>query len=266
MRTRPWTWLIVVTLALAGCTTAQDVVGAADLMGDSASVTTPTSPPASSPSPTANTSTSGPSPGQSSVAATTGAPQAVATSRSTVAKAGAVRGTAVRTLTPQALTPPHTVPLPSGDSDRDSTVAQTATSAAAGRVGSLGEEREVIRLTNLARAKAGCPAVTLDATLTTVARAHSKDMAVRSYFGHDTPDGRTPFDRMEVAGYRYRTAAENIAAGQPNAETVVRDWMLSPSHRENILDCSLREIGVGLYLSGTNDYTYLWTQDFGTPM
>jgi uncharacterized protein YkwD len=172
----------------------------------------------------------------------------------------------LRTLTPQALTPPQMVPLPSSAGARPAGVAQTASSAASGRVGSQVEEREVVRLTNVERVKAGCPVLTVDSTLTKIARAHSKDMAMRAYFRHDNPDGLSPFDRMRNAGYRYRTAAENIAAGQPNAETVVRDWMLSPGHRENILDCSLREIGVGLYLSNTNSYTYLWTQDFGTPM
>lgn len=123
----------------------------------------------------------------------------------------------------------------------------------------------MLRLTNLERVKVGCPALTRSTVLTTVARAHSKDMAVRSYFTHNSLDGRTPFQRMATAGYRYRDAAENIAAGQSTAADVVRDWMLSPGHRENIEDCGLREIGVGLYISGASTYTYYWTQDFGTP-
>lgn len=259
MRTRPWTWLLVVPFALAGCAAGPDAVSAG----------APTGPVVAPTSATATETTSAPgragemSP--TSVVAT-GAPGAVATSRPTATRSGAVRGAALRTLTPQAVTPPQGVPLPSSAGARSAGVAQTASSAVSGRVGSQAEEREVVRLTNLERAKAGCPALTVDSTLTKVARAHSKDMAVRVYFRHDNPDGLSPFDRMRNAGYRYRTAAENIAAGQPNAETVVRDWMLSPGHRENILDCSLREIGVGLYLSNTNSYTYLWTQDFGTPM
>jgi uncharacterized protein YkwD len=41
--------------------------------------------------------------------------------------------------------------------------------------------------------------------------------------------------------------------------------MHSPDHRANILDCRLREVVIGLFLSATDGYTYLWTQDFGTP-
>jgi uncharacterized protein YkwD len=90
-------------------------------------------------------------------------------------------------------------------------------------------------------------------------------MGTRHYFAHDAPSGASPFDRIAAAGYRYRIAAENIAAGQATAQAVVRDWMHSPDHRANILDCRLREVGIGLFLSATDGYTYLWTQDFGTP-
>ncbi len=202
----------------------------------------------------------------------TGGPQASPSPSSTRAPARAyARSSAIRTLTPQALTPPKVTPLPESATGAPAGAAngpgaaRTAASAPDGRVGTAGEEREVLRLTNLERVKVGCPALTRSTVLTTVARAHSKDMAVRSYFTHNSLDGRTPFQRMTTAGYRYRDAAENIAAGQPSAADVVRDWMLSPGHRENIEDCGLREIGIGLYISGASTYTYYWTQDFGTP-
>lgn len=63
--------------------------------------------------------------------------------------------------------------------------------------------------------------------------------------------------RIRDAGYR-RPGGENIAFGQPDAAEVMADWMHSPGHRRNILDCRLRRIGVGH--SATGDY---WVQDFG---
>lgn len=88
-------------------------------------------------------------------------------------------------------------------------------------------------------------------------------MAKRDYFDHTNPDGKSPFDRMSAAGYQYRSAAENIAAGYRDAEAVVQGWMNSEGHRKNIMNCGLTEIGVG-YATGGKYGTY-WTQNFGTP-
>lgn len=124
---------------------------------------------------------------------------------------------------------------------------------------------QVVTLTNAERAKAGCGALTVDATLTSVAQAHSQDMATKNYFSHDSQDGRSPFDRMTAAGYRYSTAAENIAAGQRTPQDVVTGWMNSPGHKANILNCALKQIGVGYATATGAAYGTYWTQDFGTP-
>ena len=47
--------------------------------------------------------------------------------------------------------------------------------------------------------------------LRNLARAHSNDMFKRGYFSHYTPEGLSPFDRMEKAGINYQYAGENLA-------------------------------------------------------
>ncbi len=126
-----------------------------------------------------------------------------------------------------------------------------------------GAAAEVVRLTNSERQANGCPALKVNAALTTSASRHSADMAENDYFDHDSLDGRSPFDRMKAAGYSYSRAAENIAAGQPTAAAVVAGWMNSKGHRANILNCGLTEIGVGVAKGG--HYGIYWTQNFGTP-
>ena len=121
---------------------------------------------------------------------------------------------------------------------------------------------DVVRLTNQQRLAHGCRAVRVDPVLTRLALEHSQDMAEHSYFSHDSRNGRSPFDRMTAAGYRYSVAAENIAAGQRTPADVVRAWMASPGHRANILNCTLAQIGVGFALGGS--YGTYWAQDFGT--
>jgi uncharacterized protein YkwD len=149
---------------------------------------------------------------------------------------------------------------------RTTTTTKRTTKAASGSSSSNGSfTDEVVRLTNVERAGNGCGALAIDATLTKVAQAHSEDMADHDYFSHDSQDGRSPFDRMSNAGYRYSTAAENIAAGQSTPASVVEGWMNSAGHRANILNCSLKEIGVGYAVNSASTYRTYWTQDFGTP-
>ena len=42
-------------------------------------------------------------------------------------------------------------------------------------------------------------------------------------------------------------------------QAVMTAWMNSPGHRANILNCSFKEIGLGL-----GQPNYYWTQDFAT--
>lgn len=134
--------------------------------------------------------------------------------------------------------------------------ARSAAPSATGVVAGLsGELARVVALTNAERAAAGCGALRADPRISAAAQGHSEDMAAQGYFAHDSRDGRDFADRITAAGYA-SPGAENIAMGQPDAATVVADWMESPGHRKNILDCSLTTIGVGL----ADGY---WTQDFG---
>ncbi|MFI6166222.1 CAP domain-containing protein [Nocardia sp. NPDC051052] len=120
---------------------------------------------------------------------------------------------------------------------------------------------EVVGLTNAERAKAGCPALAAESHLTRAAQAHTEDMAARGVLAHDSAKG-SPGDRIKAAGYRASSWAENIASGQSRASAVVGAWMRSAGHRANILNCGLRDIGVG-FATGRNG-TPFWTQDFGT--
>lgn len=124
-------------------------------------------------------------------------------------------------------------------------------------------EAQVVVLVNQERAAVGCPALSVDSRLTAAARGHSADMAARGYFSHETPEGVSFSARITQAGYRWSAAAENIAAGQRDAAAVMRAWMNSDGHRRNILNCSLRHIGVGLVYSANN--RPYWTQDFASP-
>ncbi|MCS6909199.1 MAG: CAP domain-containing protein [Anaerolineales bacterium] len=128
---------------------------------------------------------------------------------------------------------------------------------------------EVVALTNQHRVAAGCAPLTINSRLMAAAQLHSEDMALHDFLSHTGSNGSSPWDRMRAQGYNFSHAAENIAAGYPTPASVMDGWMNSPGHRTNILNCDLREIGVGYYFlandTGNVNYQHYWTQDFGTP-
>jgi len=132
-------------------------------------------------------------------------------------------------------------------------------------------EEDVLAIVNEVRAAgANCgssgqfdPAgpLSMNPELRCAARVHSEDMVVRDFFDHTNPDGESPFDRMEAAGYSFRTAGENIAGGSADAEGTMQQWMESDGHCANIMHPDFTEIGVGYYPGGR--YRHMWTQAFG---
>jgi uncharacterized YkwD family protein/spore coat assembly protein SafA len=124
-------------------------------------------------------------------------------------------------------------------------------------------EAEVIRLTNIERAKAGLPALKPHWELSRVARYKSVDMRDKNYFSHTSPTYGSPFDMIKAFGLSYSAAGENIAAGQTTAKQVVQSWMSSTGHRQNILNKNYTHIGVGYSTGGS--YRHYWTQLFLRP-
>lgn len=117
---------------------------------------------------------------------------------------------------------------------------------------------EVVRLVNIERTARGLPALTMDTTLNAAAAERAKEIIIN--YAHERPDGSSCFTILNEYGVSYRAAAENIAGGQLTPEAVVNSWMNSPGHRANILNSSLRKIGVG-YARGGQYGTY-WVQLF----
>ncbi|MCS0603119.1 sigma-70 family RNA polymerase sigma factor [Streptomyces sp. LP11] len=140
---------------------------------------------------------------------------------------------------------------------------RTASAAPPPQPAPAGTVAQVIALVNKERATAGCGPVTEDSELDKAAQAHSDDMAARNFFEHTNPDGADPGQRITAAGYRWSTYGENIAKGQQTPESVMDSWMNSPGHRANILNCSFKNLGVGVHRGSGGPW---WTQDFGAKL
>ena len=149
-------------------------------------------------------------------------------------------------------------------------------------------ERSIHTLINRERGKQGLSPLARDDVLARIARGHSKDMASRRYFSHDSPEGHDFSFRYRREGYTcslrigntVHMGAENIFLNvrfnsvttvngkayydwnseEQIAETTVRGWMDSPGHRKNILMPHWRNEGIGVFLS-PDDKIYI-TQNF----
>lgn len=84
-------------------------------------------------------------------------------------------------------------------------------------------------------------------------------MSERDYYDHRSPEGRNAGDRITAAGYSWSTWAENIHRGPKTAAEAMREWMRSDGHRRSILNCSFKDIGVGVRLSANRPW---WVQNF----
>ena len=110
-------------------------------------------------------------------------------------------------------------------------------------------EAEMLKLVNRERTAAGLRPLTADPELLEVARQHSADMLARGYFSHQTPEGKSPFDRMREAKVTFQIAGENLALA-PTLTLAHTGLMNSPGHRANILRPQFGRVGIGIMDGG----------------
>jgi uncharacterized protein YkwD len=147
----------------------------------------------------------------------------------------------------------------------NSTPASYSRPAQTAAVGSAtSDERRVFDLVNAERQRRGLRPLVLDPALMRIARYHSQNMARDGILNHVDRDGLDLRGRAQVFGlHGWRALGENIAYNQgfadPTAFAVER-WMISPNHRENILNAGFTHAGIGIARSA--DGRIFFTQVF----
>jgi hypothetical protein len=99
---------------------------------------------------------------------------------------------------------------------------------------------------NQARQSAHKAVLVESAQLDQAATAKAQDMVNRNYWSHLTPDGKTPWTFIDGAGYHYQKAGENLAYGFATSSDVVKGWLNSPAHKDNLLDGAYQNVGFGV--------------------
>jgi uncharacterized protein YkwD len=104
----------------------------------------------------------------------------------------------------------------------------------------------VVKLTNEERADNDLSLLSASPLLTRAAQLKADDMAEKSYYAHVSPDGTIPPHWLDVVGYRYQIMGENLVVDRTESEDVVSAWMGSATHRQNLLNPTFTEIGIGV--------------------
>jgi uncharacterized protein YkwD len=149
-------------------------------------------------------------------------------------------------------------------------------------------EKQIHTLINKERQDHGLTPLAWDDALSVIAKMHSRDMAKRNYFAHNSPEGHDFSYRYKERAYSCAVrvddmiygGAENIFqnnlydsvttvnrenfydwnSSEKIAETTVLGWMKSTGHRKNILTPHWRREGIGVIIA-PDDKVYI-TQNF----
>ncbi|EAY25188.1 CAP domain-containing protein [Microscilla marina] len=107
-------------------------------------------------------------------------------------------------------------------------------------------------------AKPPVTAIKWNDELAKAALDHSNDMQAQDYFSHTGKNGSKFSERAKDAGYTGFPTGENIAWGYSSEEAVIKGWLESTGHCNNIMNGNSNEIGIAR--SATGNY---WTMVLG---
>lgn len=126
---------------------------------------------------------------------------------------------------------------------------------------------KLLNLTNKEREKYQLSPLKYNEKLSLAARKKAEDMFAKNYWAHYSPYGKTPWDFILDSGYQYEYAGENLAKNFLFTNDVIRAWMNSPSHKENILKKEYTDVGFAV-VNGVlnNEETTLIVQIFAKPL
>lgn len=129
---------------------------------------------------------------------------------------------------------------------------------------------DVIKLVNAERQKCGIEPLELDAAMCKAAGIRAVELDYTGKLSHSRPN-RPQNDNMsgsalDECGVSWEECGENIAGAtyEMTPEELVKSWMNSPAHKENILDPIYTKMGLGYSNSGcgAGRYSHYWAQEF----
>jgi uncharacterized protein YkwD len=123
-------------------------------------------------------------------------------------------------------------------------------------------QRAVVCLINQQRSSHHLPRLRENQRLNRSAQGWTNVMVRHHEFTH----GSDFAGRISAVGFNWKSVGENIAAGFATPAAVVRGWMGSTGHCQNILNPTFRDVGTGVDRGRIMGAADVWTQDFALSM
>jgi len=121
-------------------------------------------------------------------------------------------------------------------------------------------ESQLLAMANQARAQAGLAPLQLDEGLTQAARTHAAALAARQQLSHQLPGEPSLAQRLAASSSLHLDRGGENVVFAPSVNQAQQGLMLSPPHRENLLNAAYNVAGFGVVRRG---YTLYVAQDFG---
>ncbi|MPY63865.1 CAP domain-containing protein, partial [Streptomyces spongiae] len=131
-------------------------------------------------------------------------------------------------------------------------------------LGSAPDPDGFLPLVNSARARAGSPAVVLDARLVAAAREHAAGMAARGRLASEGADGRSVFQRITASGYAYLTVGEHLVSGPRTPTEFVEYCLADERTRGTLCEPAFTDAGLAYVSDGRSGDVY-WTAVWARP-
>jgi uncharacterized protein YkwD len=112
-------------------------------------------------------------------------------------------------------------------------------------------EQSILNRVNSYRKSQKLNELKFNKSLNIAAKNKAADMKMANYFSHNSPNNIKWNDFILNNGYQYIVAGENLARGYFTPDELLRDWINSEKHKENIVYPEFTETGIAILQSDT---------------
>jgi uncharacterized protein YkwD len=110
-------------------------------------------------------------------------------------------------------------------------------------------EQSILNRVNIYRKSQNLGELKFNKILNIAAKNKAIDMKMSNYFSHNSPNNIKWNDFVINNGYHYVVAGENLARGYFTPDELIRDWLSSEKHKENIIFPEFTETGIAILQS-----------------
>ena len=115
------------------------------------------------------------------------------------------------------------------------------------------------RFINNYRANKGLPPVVVDPALNALAEEQTRYLAARNDVKSSLENERQTAARLRGAGIPFSLAVENVSAGYLTFAEAFSGWRDSPTHNANMLNPSVRTMGIATTFLPGSKYRVFWS-------